>query len=82
MSPHALANMDLTKLEREFSFTILTQNAVWDLSNELSYQGAKQIKLKLSSQVKSKLADLIECQESGTFRQYTKLTKPGGVGDA
>uniref|UniRef100_A0A0L8FLC5 Uncharacterized protein n=1 Tax=Octopus bimaculoides TaxID=37653 RepID=A0A0L8FLC5_OCTBM len=69
-SPHALANMDLAKLERA-----PIQN--FDSERILSRRGAKQLKL-ISSQDKSKLADLIERRKSGAFRQNTKLTKPEG----
>jgi len=78
-SEYALARMDSGKLEKAPIHNPTAERSVGFVNYELQRRGAKQLACASSVEAKSKSADLIESQPSGTYSKYTKLVQRGGI---
>ena len=78
-SPHSLSSMSKDKLENAPVHNLQSERSVGFVNYELSRRGASQLNAASAAQVKSKSADLIERRDTGSFKEYSSLTKQGSA---
>ena len=76
-STSALSTMDSEKLDNAPIHNLGAERSVGFINYELSRRGSKQLGAASSSQVKHRALDLLEKKESGSFKQYSSLSKQG-----
>jgi len=75
---YSLSTMDSAKLDEAPIHTLTAERSVGFINYELQRRGAKQLSSASSVQVKSKSADLIDKQPSGSYKKYKGLVTGGG----
>ena len=77
-SQYELAKMDQAKLAHAPIHNLAAERSVGFVNYELKQRGAKQLPTVSSVQVKAKARDLLDAVPSGSYKQYSAVTKPGG----
>ncbi|KAL4236509.1 hypothetical protein ACF0H5_004895 [Mactra antiquata] len=75
---YSLSEMNREKLDKAPIHNVTAERSVGFINYELQRRGSKQLASASAVQVKSKSADLIEKQPSGTYAKYKQLVKGCG----
>ena len=65
----------MKQLDKSLIHNLAAECRVWFVNYELSGRGSKQLAAVSSAQVKAKSADLPENRPSGSFRDYSRISK-------